>query len=294
MMAAGSFAKPPRRSLILSPAHAGPALLFLALNAAAVAPAQPSPDQAKVLESARASALTYSSKLPDFVCTQTTHRSSWNPSEAAHFATGISAATPLSASPSAEADTMGHDITEQVTYFDQKESYQVIAVDGRKVSGVTHLQLQGAMTAGEFGSALHDVFDPASKTAFSQGKLTHLHHHQVWEFAFHVPSEHGNIVLLTNPDRETEVPYSGEVFIDPDTLDVVRIHSTLDLPAGFQLQHGETTVDYRPILIAGRKYNLPFHSEVRLADTSRVYVNTIDFRRYHKYVAESRILGVTH
>jgi hypothetical protein len=188
----------------------------------------------------------------------------------------------------------GHDITEQVTYFDQKESYEVVSIDGKKVSGVNHLQIQGAMTGGEFGSALHDLFDPASHAVFSRGKLTRLHHHEVWEFAFRVPSEHGNLVFLTNPDRETEVPYSGDIFIDPTTMDVLRIHSTLNLPPGFQLQQGETTVDYKPILIAGKKYNLPFHSEVRLADATRVYVNSIDFRHYHKYVAEARVLGEAH
>ena len=267
---------------------------MLAAGTPAPGPPQPSPDPSKVLEAARASALAYSSKLPDFVCTQVTHRTTWNANEASQFATGISGTAPMSAVPRTDTQGGGQDITEQVTFFDQKESYQVVSIDGRKASGVNHLQIQGAMTAGEFGSALHDLFDPASHAEFSPGKLVHLHHHPVWQFAFRVPSEHGNIVLLTNPDRETEVPYSGFILIDPATLDVLRIHSTLDLPPGFALQHGETTVDYKPILIAGRKYNLPYHSEVRLADSTRVYVNSIDFRHYHKYAVESRVLGVAH
>jgi len=47
--------------------------------------------------------------------------------------------------------------------------------------------------------------------------------------------------------------------------------------------------DYRPVEIAGTSYSLPSHTEVRIKDNARLYVNEIEFRNYHKFVAESTI-----
>ena len=266
---------------------------MLLISAALLAPApgssQMAPDPAGVLQSVRASALAYSSKMPDFICTQTTRRDVWNTNDSPVLGTGISGAGPLGSAPNPAARS-GREITEQVTYIGQKENYQVLSIDGRKVSGVSHLQLQGAITAGEFGSALHDIFDPASHTTFTPGRMTSVHGRHAWVFDFRVPKEHGNIVILHQPDREIVVPWSGQIFVDPAALDVLRIHSVLELPSGLPLLHAETTVDYRLVTIAGRKYNLPWHSEVRLQDLTSTYVNTIDFRHYHEFVAETKIL----
>lgn len=264
-------------------------LISATLLAPAPASSQTAPDAAGVLQSVRAAALAWSGKLPDFICTQTTHRDVWNTNNSTLLGTGISGAGPLGSAPTPAARS-GQDITEQVTYIGQKESYQVLSIDGRKVSGVNHLQLQGAITAGEFGSALHDIFDPASRTTFTPGRMASVHGRRAWVFDFRVPKEYGNIVILHQPDREVVVPYSGQIFVDPAALNVLRIHSVLELPPGLPLLHAETTVDYRLVSIAGRKYNLPWHSEVRLQDLTSMYDNTIDFRHYHEFVAETKIL----
>lgn len=275
---------------ILTSFQAATLLLSAALLAPIPASSQTAPDPATALQSVRAAALAWSGKLPDFICTQTTRRDVWNTDGSIGLGTGISGVGPIGSAPN-PAGRSGQEITEHVTYIDQKENYQVIAIDGRKVSGVTHLQLQGAITAGEFGSALHDIFDPASRTTFTPGRTASVHGRRAWVFGFRVPSDHGNIVILHEPDREIEVPYSGQIFVDPAGLDVLRIHSVLDLPSGLPLLHAETTVEYRLVTIAGRKYNLPWHSEVRLQDLTSTYVNTIDFRHYHEFVAETKILG---
>lgn len=275
---------------ILTAFQAGTLLISAALLAPAPVWSQTAPDPASMLQSVRAAALAWSGKLPDFICTQTTRRDVWNTNDSAVLGTGISGGGPLRSGPNLAARS-GQEITEQVTYIGQKENYQVLSIDGRKVSGVSHLQLHGAITAGEFGSALHDIFDPASHTTFTPGKVVNVHGRHTWVFGFRVPKEHGNIVILHEPDREIVVPYAGQIFVDPAALDVVRIHSMLELPSGLPLLHAETTVDYRLVTIAGRKYNLPWHSEVRLQDLTSTYDNTIDFRHYHEFVAETKILG---
>ncbi|HKR28212.1 MAG TPA: hypothetical protein VJS11_12190 [Acidobacteriaceae bacterium] len=275
---------------ILTSFQAVALLISATLLAPAVAPAQTAPDPTNALQSVRAAALAWSGKLPDFICTQTTRRDVWNMNSPTILGTGMSGVGPAGSAPNPVARS-GREIVEQVTYIGQKENYQVLAVDGRKVSGVSHLQLQGAITAGEFGSALHDIFDPASHTTFTPGRRVNVHGRRAWVFGFRVPEERGNIVILHEPTRAIVVPYSGQIFVDPGALDVLRIHSVLELPPGLPLQHAETTVDYRLVTIAGRKYNLPWHSEVRLQDLTSTYDNTIDFRHYHEFVAQAKILG---
>jgi hypothetical protein len=48
-------------------------------------------------------------------------------------------------------------------------------------------------------------------------------------------------------------------------------------------------IEYKPIVIANKEYLLPSHSEVHMQDSALWYVNEVDFKDYHKFVAESTI-----
>ena len=48
-------------------------------------------------------------------------------------------------------------------------------------------------------------------------------------------------------------------------------------------------MDYQSTDIAGKKYMLPFQSEVRMTDSTRRYVNRIEFKNYQKFTVESTI-----
>ena len=74
------------------------------------------------------------------------------------------------------------------------------------------------------------------------------------------------------------------MFVDKKFEQVVRITSTLDLPVDFPIKMANIAVDYKPVEIAGTSYFLPSHSEVRMKDNARLYVNEIEFRDYHKFV----------
>jgi hypothetical protein len=116
-----------------------------------------------------------------------------------------------------------------------------------------------------------------------------LHGRQVYVFVFHVPKERGALVTHRNPDQQIVVPYTGQIFVDSDTSEVMRITSRLDLPPKFPIQMAERRVDYKQTRIAGKSYNLPSHSEVRMQDKPNLYVNSIDFKDYHKFVVDSTI-----
>lgn len=248
------------------------------------AAAQPPPDQASVLESVRVSALQYIDKLPNFICTQITHRTS---SKAGFSAKGVgNGLNTLGGGILWEVNDV---IEERLTYIGKSEQYEVLKINGRAAKGADHLQLEGAFSAGEFGSVLQELFDPESHTSFSWDRIEHIHGQAVYVYSFRVPQEHGATVIHRDPDRQVVVSYSGRIFVDPQTFSVLRMNSTLDLPPGFPIVQAERMVEYKLIVIAGKQYLLPSHSEVRMQDSTRSYVNQVEFKDYHKFGAESTI-----
>lgn len=249
--------------------------------------AQLSSDQASFLASARQAALAYTQKLPDFICTQITHRevALLDIDGASPPDTVLRSAGSWSRQPIEQNDS----IEERLTFFDQKEKYEVIKVDGKKADGATHLQFQGAISIGEFGTDLRRVFAPESETAFTWDRIAELRGHRVYVFHFNVPEKNGSTVVERERGQRVVVAYDGQVFIDPDTLNVLRISSRLEMPAGFPIRAGERMIEYKPVRIGSKEFTLPFHAEIRMRDAKHAYVNRIDFTNYHKFVTESTI-----
>ena len=247
-----------------------------------------SPEQAKLLEAVRTSALQYTQKLPDFICTQLTHRTT---TAETTFGTSFNGASSSRGGTSIQgsAGITNDVIEERLTFFNQFEHYEVVAVNDRKATGQDHMRFAGAISAGEFGSALGNLFDPRAHATFSWDKATRLGGRSVNVFKFRVPSENGTIVMDRDTDRKILAAYTGRLFVDGATQEVVRITSELELPIDFPIKMATIAVDYKPVEIAGKTYTLPIHSEVRMKNNTHLYVNEIEFRNYHKFGAESTI-----
>lgn len=243
----------------------------------------------QTLESIRLSALRYTKNLPDFICTQTTHR---RVTDASGFAgmTGVSTGgRSVLGMPSGLSSAGNDTIEEHLTFYDQSEHYDVVSVNGAKVSGMDHLKFAGAVSAGEFGSALENIFEPSTNTTFSWEHDSSIKGRRVHVLSFRVPKEHGNLVMYRGRDEQILAPYSGRVYVDTENNQVIKITSELELPAGFPIKMAQTTVVYRPVQIAGTSFNLPYESQVRLEDSSHLYVNEIQFRNYHRFSVQSII-----
>jgi hypothetical protein len=268
-------------------------VLFLLLVAcpAVLAGSRPlSPDQDKILEAIRASALQYTQKLPDFMCTQVTHRRVSGPGNSANNLTGVSGRGVGTLGMAGSVPNFGDDIEERLTFIDQKEDYTVIAVNGHKVAGIDHMQFQGVISAGAFGTDLHNIFDPRSGTVFAWERPGALHGRRVYIYSFHVPAQHGAVLVDRDSSRQVLAPYAGRVLVDAAMLDVLLIEYRIDPPLDSPIRDSATSIEYRPVAIAGRSYMLPFRSEVRMRVRSSWYVNTIDFRSYQKFAVESTVL----
>jgi hypothetical protein len=248
------------------------ALLLVSFATTGRAPAVSSAlsaDQASVLESARAYSVEYIRKLPNFICTQITNR------ERTGFTFGSVITSDV--------------IEEKLTFANQKESYEVVRINLKKVSGVQHMAIPGAISAGEFGSSLHAIFDQQSHTAFSWDRMAQLRGHSVYVFAFQVPQEAGIRMFHEESGQDIVAPYTGMIFVNADTKEVIRITIHVELPPKFSVKAAEAMVDYKPITIAGKDFTLPFHSEVRMTYDSHKFVNRIDYKAYRKFVAHATL-----
>lgn len=263
------------------------ALVLMARSSFAAESGQLSPDQSKVIETARTAALQYTRLLPDFICTQITHRVISKTPDS-NIGAGVSGRSPIAAM----ANSMGFSsdiIEEQLTYVGGRESYDVLTFNGKKAVGKEHLSLGGAISAGEFGSVLSEVFDPASHTTFTWEHAEKLHGHPVDVFGFHVPKEAGTSIVYGDSDKEIQVSYSGEIYVDPASMEVVEISSKFDMPLNYPIHVVERKVEYAPQQIAGKNYSLPSRSLVHMEDGTHSYDNRIDFKNYHRFASESTI-----
>ena len=275
----------------------GMAIFLGAALACAQAPPDPA-DQAKTIEALRTYAETYTKNLPNFICFQVTKREvALAPNEVA----GVRESSPgrgrLTA---ASTDRKSTDtFEEQLGYFDHKESYQLLKVDGKKQKP-GQARPPGLTSAGEFGSTLWGVFDPQSKAEFEWKKWDTLRGERVSVFSFHVDQAHSGAQLEV-PSRTVVIGYHGLIYARRDSKIVLRLTTEAESPKDFPLQEVTHLLDYGQVEIAGQAFVLPLHAEMRTrmsedflrygreaGHSKQVFLtNQVDFHDYRKYTAES-------
>ena len=241
--------------------------------AAPAKPVEPPPsleEQKRIIEEARANALAYTKRLPDFICLQLTRRYV-DPS-------GL------------EIDWIKYDeIKTRLSYFEQREDYKVISVN-EQLTNRPYDSLGGATSQGEFGSMLAQLFAPETRAEFQWDRHSIVRERKVWVFRFHVPRERSQWHISYQRQREVIAGYKGQVYIDKDTGMVLRVSLvTEDMPRDFPINEARTALDYGFAKIADRDYLLPLHATVRMREAKLLTRNEVEFRLYRKFTAEASI-----
>jgi hypothetical protein len=234
----------------------------------------PSPSEAeqkRILAEITESALNYSSGLPNFVCLQVTKRYV-DPSGTDSFRL---------------TDT----IAERLSYFEHKEDYKVISVNGAPVTNRKHEQLGGATSSGEFGSMLLEIFSPGSQTEFHWERWGKLRDHVMHVFSFRVEQSNSKYNITAEAVKRTiVVGYHGLIYADRDTNAVIRITMDADgIPTDFPIRTAGETLDYDSVTISGQKFILPIKVDMRMRDGKVLMKNQSEFRLYNKFGADTSI-----
>jgi len=235
-------------------------------------PAPNSEEQKKILAEITETARNYSESLPNFICLQVTRR---------------------------YADSAGKDnyrlldtTAERLSYFDHKEDYKVISVNGIPVTNQKHDQLRtGVTSSGEFGSMLADIFDPSSQTEFHWERWATLRGRRMYVYNYRIEQANSRYrILHQESGREIISAYHGLIYADKDTQMVMRIKMDCDLPPDFPIQNVSLDMNYDFIKIADQEFVLPLKSELQSHEGRFQVKNEIEFRLYNKFGAEATFL----
>jgi hypothetical protein len=119
-------------------------------------------------------------------------------------------------------------LEEQITYVNRIETYTVLRINGRPVTGTSHHQLLGIWSRGEFGTLLTRNDGREGERRFQWKHTAPVSGHFTWVFAFRVPHPHG--YGLVEPTRTIVVRYEGLFYADPESGAVYRIELKCDIP----------------------------------------------------------------
>jgi hypothetical protein len=249
-----------------------------ALPAPAIAPqfphdgVPPVSDQRHTVAAAQEIALNYAKSLPDFICTEVIRRY--------------------------DDSRGGFDLRDtldvKLTYFDQKENYRLLTINGRP-SVKPFETVGGAVSEGEFGSMLYSIFLGESKATFRWDHWTTLRKRIAHVFSFRILAANSmyRMQFSTGPAFGKSGIIAGQhgfVYVDRETNQILRIAAESDtIPRDFPVKQSSTLLDYDFTDVGGRSFLLPIRAEVRMG-TEYVHTrNLVEFHGYRKFAGESTI-----
>jgi len=254
---------------MISPASVA---LLGAIVAAAAQPLFPPPDQIeqhRVLSDSANYALSQEKDLPNFICVQTTRRfedldnSGWRP--------------------------IGT-LVEQLTYFDHRENYKVLELNGQPAS-IAHEHLRDAPSSREFGSVMRTIFLPRTQTEFAwqawsklRGRRMHVYAYRVRPFQsrFHIEAPEQSLDLVA--------AYHGLISIDSEKHFVHRVTLQFDdIPLSFPIQDVSLMLDYGYAPIGDTAHLVPLRFEVRYRKGNQLVKNDVNYDDYRKFNALSAV-----
>jgi hypothetical protein len=182
----------------------------------------------------------------------------------------------------------------KLTYFGHREDYQLVAINNHPTSrAYDYESVGGAITEGEFGTALVTLFLPQSKTAIRWDHWTRLRRHPAHVFFYRIATANAMArIEFGYKGGRTASTVTGEhgfFYIDRDSQQVLRINRTNDLPPDFPVRKASTLLDYDFVTVGGRRFLLPLRAETRMSTDYILTRNQIEFTDYRKFEGESKI-----
>ncbi len=222
-----------------------------------------------LIERAREAAFEFSNKLPNFICEEFMSRFSQRGREE----------MPLDV------------VSAEIIYRDALESYRNVKINDRPTDEDLQ-EIGGSWSTGEFASTLLELFDPHTDAQFRSGGVSPISGFSAQLYDFQVRSENSHWKVQS--DSQALAPaYGGSVWVDPKTARVLRIEmQARNIPSDFPMDRVESAVDYSYVMIGGTSFLLPVHAESLGCErgTSDCRHNIINFRNYHEFKSEIKIL----
>ncbi len=232
-------------------------------------------EQGRILDQVREYVNNYDNRLPDFECLEVEQRM---------------IAPPRASRGNEPSYRLADTITSKITYFRHEEKKQPM-LNGSRLVTDDYEKLGGTISRGDFEVALKMLFDRSTRAQFEWARWTTWDGRLTMVFHYFVPRERSEYQIGTTDKKEQRITaYSGEVFIDAERKEIVRVTSKAEeIPPDFPIQGVETTLNYKEFEIGGQKFLLPYTGEVRMEGPEFLSRNLNKFDFYRKYEVGSSI-----
>lgn len=257
-----------------------------------VSPARPSVDEQKeFFHRVNVAAIHYAAGLPDFICTEVVRRYQMTPARPV-------GSMPRRGGPATPAVGTGvwfskDVLTVKLTYFGNREKYDLTLVNGHKTRE-TYESTGGAISEGDFGSVLLEIFSPDSGTKFQWDHWTHLRKRLTRVYQYRTSRERSHYRIgvgdRTSDRRIVVAGRHGFIYADDITGMIMRITGDADsIPAGFPVTAQASMLDYDYADVGGKQFLLPLRVENIMKTAQINFKNVVEFRDYRKFTGESSI-----
>ncbi len=229
----------------------------------------PSTDE-QWINQARAAAASFTSSLPDYLAQQVTTR---------YFSNTFPASWQRI-----------DEVTADLAYVGGKEEYRNIAING--IPSHAPPERSGSWSTGEFSTTLEDVLSLSTAAKFTRRGDDRLIGRPSVVFDYTVAAANSHWEMVSPDDRRIHPAHEGSIWIDKETRRVLRIEQrTSALPNDFPYSKAENVIEYAFAKIDGKSYLMPAKSENLgcMRGSGACTRNTIEFRNYRKFTADSVI-----
>jgi hypothetical protein len=248
------------------------------IPAAGVAAAQDAPSveaQQRTLRTVTAFAQEYLDRIPNFTCTRTTRHmvapaatQKWHDQAVAAY---------------------------ELSYYAHDEHYRLLTVDGALVKRVPAKSMaEGWLELnGNFGWILKELFAPGVHPHFAWDGWQRVEGKRAMVFSYRISLEESHAKQAVCAGRfffhsckEKNYGFHGLLFIDAESMDILRVSDTPDnLPSNYA--QGISTVDYGRVKVAGEEYLLPIADRIQTYNGKVLFRNDSTYTAYRKFSAES-------
>ncbi len=236
----------------------------------------PPPDsvrQQQILDQIRDYALNYTQNLPNFVCVEVIRRF----------------VDPNTRDSYRKID----EVLAKVSYNQGQEKYDVYSVNGHVAeSSIDKVgKSGGAISTGEFGSLMREVFSEKSQAQFNWDHWATLRGRRMAVFNYYITSGHSSYSINYADEQRIITAYKGLVYADPNTGEIARIRfEAVDIPSNFPIKETNETLDYDLVEISGQQYVVPLAAKLYMTSGRDRTKNELDFHNYRKFGTESNII----
>jgi hypothetical protein len=170
----------------------------------------------------------------------------------------------------------------------------VLTQNNKLMQNVSHWELGGTTSAGEFGTDMKELFAPETRTEFAWDSWTTLRGRRTHKFSYLVRQSNSKFNIVYEKTQSIIAAYKGYVYVDADLVMIMRITREADeIPSDFPIQNVKQVTDYGFTKIGAdsqQEYLVPTNSWITSKSGRAMVKNETQFINYRRFGADVKFI----